>query len=416
MTKRKAKKTKVPTQMWVSLVLIIAVIAIGALYNFANVGQVIKAPSPPVDLTTQVSEGLDISQHDEMKAKVKLSGTNAVEEVTIKAVKNKKGQIEYSVTGKSGVQSGLLGNGLSNTGSIYLNSDDKADLELSLAGNILTLTNKNFVTPDLAKIELYSALKNKLPGVVLQAKTKVDNKFFFNVSSTTKPKVKFILDGNEIFPKINSSTTNSVFVEFNVTPTVEKPMKLFVVAEVGGKRTEKEYIVAVNRHFYLLEKAGFPKISLKQIPNAYETTYTFSKTTALQPFALLCGEKSLGTDFANVSTIYSYDKNVQQWKEGKPSEIQKLSANKGYLLRLKKDTTLNFMVSCTQEPKAVIPALDQKWNLLGVSGYETVHLSELQTKTGGKKITALYEYSDKGPVKSSWTKFEPGKVYWVKVE
>jgi len=411
---KKAEKYDLFDKIAITAATLMILLALTLFYNLGTVGKAITAPSPPVDLTTQESEDLDLSAYNKIEIKLRLSGDSEVSEFTLSAEQD-GGLTYYHLTqGEENVFAyGILSANLANSGNLYLNDDNIGDLELTLNGDLLTVTNPNFVEPDAAEFEIYDEELIPIMDDIIDAELNQELIFHIEITSTSLPEVTVTIDGAPAVTEEVDSGSDFVMLKVTFTGTEEKPHSLEVTANVGGEKTTKNFILAVNGHVYRLVEDGYT-INLVKDNGNYEAMYELEKTSELQPVSLLCGELDLiqEQDAADsIEKILSYDSKVEQWKENIPSEFGKLVMDKGYLIDLK-DGAITFTVECDGKPLPQTPILSLGWNLLGTNGYKAADVADLKT-TGGV-IAGIYEYGDSQPL--NLNQLPSGKVYWVKVE
>ena len=85
----KAKKA-VRKELWLNAAVVAAVLAIflafGLFLNLGTVGKAITKPSPPVDLSLQSSESLDLSAYNKMEVDLAFSGEEDLSKVLLDAI------------------------------------------------------------------------------------------------------------------------------------------------------------------------------------------------------------------------------------------------------------------------------------------------------------------------------------------
>ncbi len=418
----KAKKA-VRKELWLNAAVVAAVLAIflafGLFLNLGTVGKAITKPSPPVDLSLQSSESLDLSAYNKMEVDLAFSGEEDLSKVLLDAILQ-DGLVYYKLVQQDPdteedivVAYGILSQSLANSGAIYLNDDNVGDVELRLTGSILTMHNLNFVQPDVADVEIYDANFNKLIDDVIIVDKDEEIELYINVSSTALPEVNVSIDGQPADVEEADSGNDFVLLKLTFTGTEDKPSQLRVTADVGGQETTKTFILAVSGYVYELQQQGY-SVRLRKVGSMYQAIYVLQKTQKLQPVALLCGELDFAANSEqrqSIKKILSYDADVEQWKENVPSEFETLVTGRGYLVELNSDT-LTFTIPCAGKPLPELPLLDIGWNLVGINGYKPTRVQDIQVPTG--EITGIYVYENNQALQL--TELQPGMVYWLKVE
>lgn len=396
----------------ISAAVLMILVALALFYNLGTVGKAITAPSPPVDLTKQESESLDLSSYNKMNITIRLSGDSEVSKFTLNAEKD-NGQAYYQlVKGEKVLAYGILSADLGSSGNIYLNDDEIEDLELTLQGNLLTLTNLNFIQPDVAKFDVYDEEFNLIEDDVLEMVLDEETSFYLNITSTSLPEVSVMIDLESVEVEEVDSGSDFITVKLTFSEVEEKPYSLEVAVDVGGKETTKRFILAVNGFVYESVEEGYA-VLLKKEDGDYKTVYELKKTSKLQPISLLCGELVITENqqlAKSVEKILSYQKGAEQWKENAPSEFDKLEKGRGYLFDL--NGSLSFTVECGDKPLPQTSILTPGWNLLGTNGYKATKVVDLKASDG--EIAGIYEYGDSQSL--SLDELASGKVYWIKVE
>ncbi|MEK6900147.1 MAG: hypothetical protein AABX05_03405, partial [Nanoarchaeota archaeon] len=275
-----------------------------------------------------------------------------------------------------------------------------------------TVENLNFIEPSVADVSVYYSNFNVIGGVIIEAGLCENISLYFNVTSRSRPEVKLIFDGQELSASEVSSGNNFVLLNAQLAGTENKPYRLSVEAAVGGKKTVVDYILAVEGFIYKLDQAGYPKINLIKKDDKYKTSYVLQNTAGLQPLSLLCGELDLTYYKDDIDRVLSYQNEVEQWKEGLPSEFFKLEADAGYLLKLKGDNLLNFTVECDEKPSSGLSGLASGWHLVGISSYKPVSTKDI-VLPNGKDIVDIYEFNQEQRL--NLTKLDAGLVYWLHV-
>lgn len=390
-------------------------VALALLYNIDTVGEAIVAPAPPVDLSLQESESLDLSSYNQMGIKLKLSSGSELSEFALLA-ENNDGLVQYQLVqeGNENVFAyGLLNLDLESSGNLYLDDDNVGDMELTLQGDLLTVTNLNYVEPDIAEFEVYDGEFNKISDDILDVELNQETSFYLNVTSTSSPEVSATIDGSVVEAEEVDAGSDFKMVKITFTGSEEKPYQFVVTADVGGEETHRDYILAVNGYVYELVENGYTA-RLHKDSGGYETLYELEKTSELQPVSLLCGELDLGEEnlTGSIEKILSYKDETEQWKENVPSEFGTLSSGRGYLLDLNDGASLTFRTECDGRPLPETPILGLGWNLVGTNGYKGTEVADLESSEG--EFTAIYEYGN--PEVLSSDELISGMIYWIKVE
>ncbi len=421
--RKKKQEQKSKTAIWVGLGILAVVLLIGIFADFSTTGEAIKVGDT---LTTPPLEAIDLGKIETAKLdtaslnSVKLKFPDMKDEVTVEARKNVTGTIQYKVLlGTELRAQGLLGSSVASSGPIYINSDTKADLELSVKDKILTFKKLNFEQADAADIQIYLKDWKIVDDTILFTEAKKPANYWFNVTSSLTPKVTMKLkSGTKV--AVKELSKGETFSKVGTTIVPLKPDVLTVMANVSDQITSKEYIVAVGDMVYNRTVKDLPTIAIKRkADKTYDVTYSFEKTTKLQPFSLLCG-KTDSKSIKNVNKIFTYTTQVGQWSKDAPpsaNEINQLEAGNGYLLQLVPDKKTSFTVNCKSLESGHLPFLKGKWNLVSIVGIYSESYEDMADKApAGKKVTKVYEFSNKGATLATVDAFEPGKVYWLKVE
>ena len=423
MKKRSVKKTRKVAKkadgydsldkIAITAAVLMVLVALGLFYNLGNVGKAIAPPAPPADLSLKESQNLDLSLYGQMEIEMKLSSESSISNFNLAVVENDN-IVQYQLTqGGNTMAYGLLSQSLENSGKIYLNDDDIGDMQLSLSGNILTVTNLNYVQPDIAQFDLYDSELNIIDDDVVDAELDQEVSFYLNVTSPSLPQVTVNIDGTPVAVEETDSGSDFVLVKVTFTPSEEKPYPVTVTANIGGEETTKHYILAVDGYVYELAEDGYT-VNLHKNNGVYEAIYELEKTSDLQPVSLLCRELDLSQeqDLVNgLNKILTYQRKAEQWKENIPSEFQSLTTGEGYLFDMK-ENTLTFTLGCDSKPQPETPILNLGWNLVGTNGYKDTKVGDLQTSEG--EVAAVYEYGNSAALNVD--ELTPGKVYWIKVE
>jgi len=346
------------------------------------------------------------------------------------------GFIYYAVnsTSQDKISSGLLSDDFSTSGDIYLDDDASSDLNLNYGAGYLTVVNPNFVAPDYANVTLFNMMNKTIHDKVFYINKKVEQDYWFNISSTKKPLVTARWDNGTELPSSNffETVSGDTFAQYqlNWTPVVDGAFALFVKAVVDDKETVRKYLFAVGSVVYALQDMNHPQMMMKKVNStAFSLSVLFrNETDLLQPFSLPCGSVDLDLLNAsvNISKVYAYDKGVQVWRAGVPSEFHTLDVGRGYVMRLKDHVSpllLNVICSVPTPDVAVpdyspllkYPTLKSGWNLVGIGGYESLALDSFdKLLSAGKEIVVINETVDQMKL-ANGAAFKPGVAYWVKV-
>ncbi len=411
----KRKQKNMMPQIVVGIVLLAALIGFGLYFNFAVTGQaykgeLINAPllDGVVDFDTVQEAKVDVSKVEKVDFNLKLTGQSKADTLSLETKKDAKtGLLSYTIKGSNVDQYGLLGPGLSSS-VLYLNSDNKSDMELSLTGDVLTFKTLNFVEATTAVLKVFDGAMKILQDDVLFTEKGKQVRFYFNVSSETKPAVTAMLGGKNI--SLNVTADGEKFVLASADFTLNSTATLKIMAKVGSKTTTFSRILAVDGKIY--SSAG---IEVVQSGKKVNVTYTLPKSEKLLPLALLCGD----VDFdkaGNFTKAYTYNSGkVSQWNKNVPAEANDFNKllSTGYAVGTSSPVT--FTVTCDGVANQGIK-LDAGWNFVGVDSITPVPFSEVSV---AGKVVVVYEFTADGSKDiQNYTNMEfvPGKVYWVKVQ
>ncbi len=424
--------------MWVKIaiasLLVVILILISLVLRTPSVGQAIQIDVPlegPIDLDMEQEFLLNIEEIGSVDFLITLSGETEplFVELSTWFTTDQKDQVKYVLNQAEtpGQFTGLLSSVFSESGDIFLNEDTVPDLRASLVEGYLHVLNLNYITPAVANITLLTEGSEVVDSNILYVVKDEPVVYLFDVASTKTPVVTAVWqDGAELseeeFSIIEEDET-SVLAQLSWTPTEENAARVLVVtATVDDEIAVKKFIFSTDNVVYALLDEQFPEVVMKAVDEGvFSVQYTFKPTVQLQPFSLPCGFASIEELPAeSVAAILSYDESsVQQWKKDLPSDLVALGKNKGYLLQLKEEEEVSFTIGCTLPfvpDFTSLPELDDTWNLVGISGFESVLVEDLITPVG-KDVTKVYEITIGGAVTSqSVTELEPMKAYWVKVE
>ena len=341
---------------------------------------------------------------------------------------------------------GVLNNSFPAAGPLYLNDDPVPDLSFSYSSNIFRITNLNYVAPDASTLTLFQPkgvtdevermeARKIVPLVKDQALT-----LLVNVSSSKTPAVRALWNGTTVaagseWTELQQGLKHRLF-RLSFTPSEERPYVLVVESTVDTQVTRKTFVFSVNDVVYRLTDPLYPEVLIRlrnQDTGAGEVTM-ITKGTSLQPFSLACTQQvDLPASFSalSIAVLYSYNAETQlpqQLKPGTVSEITNLQQQKGYALKIPDANPLQVTVSCPVQPASSALNLPQGlkpgWNLVAISGYVSVPLSELEQKAPPTKaITDIFELQNGGASlglkvdgRVVGGDLDPGKAYWVYVQ
>ncbi|MBI4152179.1 hypothetical protein HY495_00580 [Candidatus Woesearchaeota archaeon] len=439
---------------------ILILIVLGGLwYQFASVGKAVEAPLPTaVDLDLQASEEINIENVPTIQIKVTRSDAKSSAEysldLTVNDDESSYPSFSSSYVLKDSTKTILaqeLLNDLSSGKEIYLPGDEHPDLLISYAAPYLKIANLNYISPEAVKITVFDSAEKVVSSPFLSL---TDGKahFVFNATSSAAPTLTAQwADGTPLdegvfvvtmptempveIPEEGAPSTKATLATLDWSQEQDGAYPFVVVGKVGDQQTVKRYVLSVGGILYDLDKTNLPAVSVKQLDaNTIAVTYTFVETTDPQPFSLPCGKLELvdGTisdDLkAKIDIISSYGGGIKQWKKDVPSNFKELQSNKGYFLQRKTASgDLSFTVQCKSSknilppdstPLFSLPVLNKGWNLIGISGYESVAVEKLETSLPPyTAISALYSLTGQGADTSTpVSELEPGRAYWVRVQ
>jgi len=433
----------------VFLILAILVVLVGIIlyFRFATVGEAIKGQNlvilaPTLDLDLDQNNYVDYNFQESPSVKLFLTLSQIKGEASLQQEYNltlaeiKDGFFKYIVTASDGsvLSTGLLNDLHAASGPLFLNDDLMPDLQLEMAGDILEVTNLNYVLPEYSKIVMLNATMQQVNSTnKLFFNTKNDSVvYYFNVTSSKKPVVTAFWKGSSVLNDTGFSVVNftdtSVFMKLNYTFTEDKPYVLVINATVDDKTTLQQYVFAVGNVVYVLDEAdtsgaNSPSIVVKKIDGQYMVHVMLRPTTSLQAFSLPCVSGN-GVKFDalpikdTAAVVYGYDKSVQQWKAGEPSEIDSFVTGKGYALKLKDTKESGFNYTCLQSgfeaPAMVDLTLSGGWNLVGIRGYTSQTVTEFMNSVVPQQVKCVVVLG-KSECMAKQDSLVPGKAYWVKV-
>ncbi|MBT6774650.1 hypothetical protein HOA91_04730 [Candidatus Woesearchaeota archaeon] len=439
--RKSTKNDNIKPKIIVSVVILAIIILVGVLFQFTNIGQAVFRVDTPSDTIKDVNmaayEAIEINVEtiETLNFKMKTTSSDVNKEFVIKLEINEEGVLNYLLTEEDSILAmGLLGEIVPSSGDLYLDDDELPDTQLSFADGYLKILNANYAEPDASEITVIDGKTGiaYLEDVkIISAVKEKPLNLIFNVTSTVTPVVTASWEdgtnlGEEQLVEIDSGDTY-VTLNFTWTSTEDTAYLLTFEAITGDKITTITYILSAGKIVYILEETNYPKIKVKEMETGYQTTLTFSGNEML-PFSIPCGELELDAHTSEqISTIYSYDQSIQQWKDNVPSEINKLISGKGYFLDLKEgETSLALTIDCsldagTLPPKdydsfTTLPTLVEGWNLVGIGGFTVVSEKEmLPVVPANKEIIAAFVIANDGVSFEEVTEFEPGKAYWIKI-
>lgn len=431
-------KVNILPKMVIVISLLLLLLVIAGVYRFYVVGKAGEGlyDTPPldkiIDLNTIGLVQFNINNFQTWKVWVYSSDKKSYT-MLFNLSSLPSGAVAYEIylpPGGDRVARGLLSSEVPSF-DLYLPDDDKVDLEISYDAGYIQIVNPYYVEPEMSNVTVFKETDTGLAqqnGKLFYLKLGEPVVFLFNASSTKTPVVTAQWEnGTNLTVSeflLNFSNATSRVMRLDFTPVEEKPYVLIVNATVDTKVTTKKYVFAVGNIVYVLQEAKVPDMMMKKVNDGFNLTVTFEPGTVVQPFSLPCGTVDLEqwTGGENVSVIKTFAKTVQEWKKGVPSEFSFLELGVGYRLDVAQGKVLeSLMVHCTSNnnflPEPELPTLLLGWNLIGVPGYETVLLKNMQKKAPfGSSITKVYVLTSDGAVVSSEGELEPGKAYWVKVE
>ncbi len=433
--KRFLRKNKYPLSVVLLTIVIVLFFSYG--YHAPSIGTAIQEPpEEPLNLNQNGSFAIDVNRVDSWEVELKTSaGDENIYELQTQIQGN---NLLYEINdGGLLLASGYLGKIVPDSRGLFLDADAEPDLELRYNADnfVLSVVNPLYVGPAAAEIRLLLSngklVEKPLPLPLLDEVT-----FTLEVSSSTSaPAVQvFFADASVNTSKVVqdlgvSGATRKQTVRWK--PWEEKPYALKVQATVGGQVTEKNYLFGGNGAVYLLQdETQYPlmKVTLLDEPTQQaRVDMTFPISASKQPFSLPCtkvaaleGEDAALTaeQRAVVSALFAYDVvtgKPLQWKENLPSDFTALESLRGYVLQTKQSQPLRLSLSCRLSTE--LPSLRRGWNLVAVTGYESVAQTALEGKVPpGERVRQVKELLRDEQSKAVITPLEPGKAYWVLVE
>jgi hypothetical protein len=446
---KKAKIKQFKQRVMVSAVALIGLVLLALMFTFTNVGEAILTPQlDAIDLNLLQKEDISVSGVEFIDL---FFTSSSLEEMTVQLQMNEiEDGIAYVLRDKEFdeiLAQGLLDEFSYPSATLYLDNDVSADLELGYGDGFMTTLNLNYQEPDAASIVRYSLDKKDVKIDIVYLSPGAKANFMFNATSNKVPTLSAMLKNGTAFSdsefSLNETGENFVFYEFDWQPPTIGAYTVVVTAVVDAgspeeKSSSKEFIIASGGILYEINEENLPKVKITKKSGDFEVKYQFLKTDEDQPFSLPCGDASLekatnllGSKKNTIKAIYTYAGGSKQWKnqEEVPSDFTKLEANKGYLIKTDPAfSAFNLTVTCKtsgsilppgQLELETLPTLNEGWNLIGVGGFKIVSKDqlELQKTSATKSITEAYEVKV-GATESDVqvSEFEPGKVYWVKIE
>jgi len=455
--KLKLNKIKINQRIIISS-LVLALVIIGGYFVGTMVGKAVETPSPlPVNLDGLGIESINVNSVETVKIILKPSGSEDPLNYLIRLTPpDEKEMVSYSIHGGEGVNvdelegeadllQSVLAKGLlnlaphQNSGPIYLDGDDDADIQLNLENNYLSMMNLNYQPPAPAQFNLFDENMNPLALDFMFDNVNQIKPYFINVSSDLiAPILSATVDGVPLSAaefSINVTGENFVTAKLDWTINESDAYVLEITASVGGESTSKQYIIAINSVIYNLDEPKFPHTYIKRTDEeVFQVHYRFRETTELQPFSLPCrlegvqNVEDIIDDDEIIDKIITYDpeQEVQQWTPGiEPDDFDTMDVNEGYLLKLSEPGIVEMTVICeeAQVPPSVpsllysIPDLKSGWNLVSVGGYENVPLADLNSKIPPfKSIQSVTLLKQGLESQEGIQELVPGKVYWVHIQ
>ncbi len=461
--KRKKLTTNQIKQRLVISSLVLALVIIGSYFIGGIIGKAIETPTPEaINLDLLGEETINYVTIGSINFSLTLSNGSVPSAFTVKLTPpDEEEMIKYKVVqtcegldcgfdgGMAGSPDypysfGLLDSSHISTDKIYLDNDDDADLKITLEEGYLKLTNLNYQSPEPADFELYDSNMNKQISEFLFFALDDEKEYFFNVTSEfATPVLSATMDGLPLSPEEFSTTVSGEgFATGKLKWSTDQSGShiLDVTATVGAETTTERYFIALGGIIYALDEENFPFMTIKKNDdNEFVVRYLFKATTEYQSFSLPCrlaGDEGVAdiigkTNEEFIEKILTHDpgQGVEQWTpmEGVPDDFDSLEPNKGYILKLNEAQPVEFSAVCQEDDEFLppsadsilysLPNLDVGWNLVGIGGYESVPVSDLEPKVPPfKSIGSITLVKQDLDHEVDVQEMEPGKVYWVYVE
>lgn len=426
----------------VGVILLVVLVGIGVFWGISSYGKAITITAPqatPINLDAEESATAKTPDVPEFTVVLTPSGEKKAAVLIVEPVSLSSGLLQYTIkrnVTNTIIEQGLLGTVLTESDDILVGDNDNTpDFNLKLSGNMFTVTNLNYILPAYSTI---TVLDDKLAPTsekffsVEKGKLKI---LYFNVTSTKTPEVSATFKGGTKLSatetnmsigkfSVSNTTTNSILMKLEWNSSEEKPYILEVTATVGDKITTNKYLFAVNGLMIKVNDPAYPSFTMRSLGGSkYQLEYVLQQTNKSQPFSLPCGEIDLKSHPAikNISKVYRYNKGVQQWIEGKPSEFTKLGPKQGYLIDLKNNAQLFLNVTCDKSGESfsdwvALPSLNPGWNFMGIGGYEAISVDKVIKEASGIGTVEITGINIGSGEISGVTELSPGKAYWVNVK
>ena len=449
-----SQRSNLMRKFWLSFIVIVLVVlaAWAILYGIPLAGKAyIQAPPlEPLNLDANGSYEIDTSKVTMWDFRLTPAGSVGMNTYSTVIIMLDDGTISYEIKDKATnvvLAKGLLGSQRQITEGIYLNNDANADVELSYTTGYVKISNKNYVARDTSAIELWrldGTSWNRVSERAAYVPLGLEARYRFKVSSSSAPTATLVFDDSTItktFQEVTTeATSTSKTYELKFTPTSRKPYVATVSATVGGvgatagQVTTKKFILGGEGVLYSLQQEGYPHMNLT-IPASGDFSQAvfavnFTSTSDLQPFSLPCSTlspnliSSFSFDTTKVVGIYSYGRTqptdlspkVLSWVPGAGSynDYTTFDPKKASVMKLTGSAELKLTAPNCALSSSDLPSLQEGWNFIGITGYETRTVNEL-VAPAAKTIAVVYELK-RGENLAPATVLEPGKAYWVQVK
>ena len=465
------------------IVAAIAIIALAflAIFRFPAVGQAtglvrvcgdVTEEYNRLDLNSNNRLQLDVTQVESCLLFFRSSEANAHSEYYVLTLTtNRDGTVKYDLETQNRdekIALGLLGSQLSDTRGILVNKEDTLpDVEFHYANGLFEVVNLLAVAPVYSefRIHLSSYLAGNYvnlekPIFTALAQVPVTYSLFISAPPDRAITPQLKID-NQIVATVNASSLvlytppnsqipiNNQF-RFTWAPTSVGLHNFTIIAEIQNDTKnvsiQKSYDVAIDGIIYQLSSdANYPQTTLtlkNEQTREAQVTYIFQNITEKQPFSVPCtaatplesiqlvpatppgGVPATTSNTAGVLLeVFGYDaqrQQIQGWRRNAPSEFAQLIPQRGYSLNLKDvSTPWMFTLTCILPEQPELPSLVRGWNLVSITGYKAVPVTELTAKKAppGTTITHAKELlRNDVPSSAEVTSLMPGKAYWVFIQ
>ncbi|MBI2667109.1 hypothetical protein HYX13_05860 [Candidatus Woesearchaeota archaeon] len=469
------KKTNTQAPWWklhsgLVIVLAVAVIALAVLsiFRFPTAGQAtglvrVCDLGNPENLDVNPRLQLDVGQ---VKECAFLLGDGA-EEYFLSLTANIDGTVRYDLETQNRdekIALGLLGPQLTDTRGILVNTEDVVpDVEFHYANGVFEVVNLRAVTPPPATgtltLHLLRGTEDNDLNKTFTALAQVPVTYSVEIldasgnAVTTIPVTARLKINNQISSILNASSlrsgTSNTF-DFIWSPAAVGYQNFTLIGEAQFEpqnlTSQKSYDIAVDGIIYQLSSdPNYPDVTLKltnEVTREAQVTYVFQNTADKQPFSVPCSgvtaleslqlvpapqpgsaPPTTSSTAGSLLEVFGFDaqqQRTQGWRAGAPSEFTQLLSHRGYSLKLK-DTSTKWMftLTCTLPEQSELPSLVRGWNLVSITGYKAVAVTELAAKKAppGTSITASKELQRNDVVSAAEAvSLVPGKSYWVLVQ